>query len=89
MFGYQHCPCRGVPARGSTGLKGANALGRRIHSGMASYIVRFGAMRTLGVFAPTGSHEYRRATRVIVRPTGAWRPARSCATPPRRPRPRP
>lgn len=34
---------------------------------MASYIVRYGAMRLLGVFAPSGDHAYQRGTRVIVR----------------------
>jgi len=34
---------------------------------MAVYVVRFGAMRFLGVFAPSGGAEYPRNTRVITR----------------------
>ena len=34
---------------------------------MANYIVRYGAMRLLGVFAPTGDQSYARGTRAIVR----------------------
>lgn len=34
---------------------------------MASYVVRYGAMRFLGVFAPAGGHEYHRNTSVIAR----------------------
>jgi len=34
---------------------------------MASYIVRFGQMRILGVFDPHGEQQYQRGTKVIVR----------------------
>lgn len=34
---------------------------------MPNHIVRFGAMRLVGVFAPAGDHEYARLTNVIVR----------------------
>ncbi len=34
---------------------------------MAKYIVRYGAMRTLGVFAPRGEERYDRGSRVIAR----------------------
>lgn len=34
---------------------------------MSDYIVRYGAMRLLGVFSPTGGQEYRRGMKVIAR----------------------
>ena len=34
---------------------------------MSKYVVRYGAMRLLGVFSPAGEHVYARSTRVIVR----------------------
>ena len=34
---------------------------------MANYIVRYGAMRVLGIFVPTGDQSYARGARVIVR----------------------
>ncbi|MBN1395728.1 MAG: signal peptidase [Pirellulales bacterium] len=34
---------------------------------MVDYVVRYGAMRLLGVFSPTGGKEYRRGTAVIAR----------------------
>jgi len=34
---------------------------------MADYIVRYGAMRMLGVFSPTGGVDYRRGMKVIAR----------------------
>lgn len=36
-------------------------------SDMASYVVRFGAMRVLGVFSPADDHAYSRGERVIVK----------------------
>ena len=34
---------------------------------MPDYVVRYGAMRLLGVFSPAGGREYRRGTKVIAR----------------------
>ena len=34
---------------------------------MLKYVVRYGAMRTLGVLSPRGSDRYRRGDRVIAR----------------------
>jgi cell fate regulator YaaT (PSP1 superfamily) len=34
---------------------------------MAKYVIRFGAMRMLGIFAPRGNATYQRGTRVIAR----------------------
>ncbi len=34
---------------------------------MAKFVVRYGAMRTLGVFSPRGNDRYARATQVVVR----------------------
>ena len=34
---------------------------------MVRYVVRYGAMRALGVFAPRGNDRYQRGTRVIAR----------------------
>ena len=34
---------------------------------MSDYIVRYGAMRLLGVFSPTGGQEYRRGMKVVAR----------------------
>ena len=34
---------------------------------MAQYIIRYGVMRMLGVFSPSGDHQYERGARVILR----------------------